>query len=181
MKVIQKYFLALIPPTEVVERVQKIKNELQETFGLKYALKSPPHLTIKMPFNFNEAKEDQLVASLQEHTNRQDEFRVNIAGVGKFGNRVIFLRVEKSEELIRFQQGVSKFCKTELHLSQELSDRNFHPHMTVAFKDLKASHFSEIFRFVSDRGFDAEFSVGGIALLKRSDGIWNRHNEVPFT
>ena len=180
MKVMQKYFLALIPPGDILEKANEIKIGLRDQFGVKYALKSPPHITVKMPFSYNEAKVHQLVASLQEYLKDQKPFEVKIVGVGRFGTRVVYLAVQKSEALMQLQQEVSKFCRTKLHLTEELSDRNYHPHMTVAFKDIKASRFVEIFDFVSNRGFFTEFSTGGIILLRRTDGMWNLQTHIPF-
>ena len=180
MKILQKYFLALVPPREILEKAHTIKEQLRDQFGIKYALKSPPHITLKMPFSYNEAKENLLVAKLQEYLKAQETFAVKIDGVGTFGNRVIYLAIEDSEMLRSLQRGLTKFCKETLHLTEELSDRNYHPHLTVAFKDLKAGHFPEVLSKVKENSIQAEYTAGGIILLKRIDGMWNLQREVPF-
>lgn len=180
MKVMQKYFLALMPPDNIIEKVHEIKVGLREQFGIKYALKSPPHITLKMPFSYNEAKEDQLVASLHSHLKYSKAFEIRIAGVGTFGKRVVFLAVQKSAALEQLQREVSKFCKVRLHLTEELSDRNYHPHLTVAFKDIKESCFEQVTEFVSGWGIRTEFYAGGLALLKRQNGYWEVCKNIPF-
>ncbi len=180
MKVIQKYFLALVPPPEILEKAHQIKLRIREEFGIKYALKSPPHITVKMPFDYNEAKEDVLVERLSEQLREQEPFGIRISGVGTFGNRVVFLSIDKSEPLLRLQRQVKEFCKKQLHLVDELSDRNFHPHMTVAFKDLKAKHFAEVLSRVREQAFVAEYSTGDLTLLKRIGGAWILHRNIPF-
>lgn len=180
MKVIQKYFLALVPPAEIFEKAEEIKIRIREEFGIKYALKSPPHITLKMPFSYNEVKEDKLIGLLGEHLKDQKSFPVKISGVGTFGNRVIFLRIEESAMLRQLQEKLKVFCKRELHLIDELSDRNYHPHLTVAFKDLKPSHFAEVLTRVRQMVFDAEFSTVDLVLLKRTDGKWIIHKKVGF-
>jgi 2'-5' RNA ligase len=172
MKVLQKYFLALVPPSDILEKVNEIKIALREQFGIKYALKSPPHVTLKMPFNYSEAKEDRLREMLEVPLKEQRSFPVTISGVGAFGNRVVYLNITPSEELVGLQSAISKFCKTQLHLVEELSDRSYHPHMTVAFKDLKASQFQEVFDFVSSRKIELEFVAEEVTILKRTDGKW---------
>ncbi|WP_051315389.1 2'-5' RNA ligase family protein [Algoriphagus terrigena] len=181
MKVMQKYFLALVPPAEILDKAHKIKIALRDQFGIKYALKSPPHITLKMPFSYNEAKEDVLVANLQEHLKGQEAFRVKIDGVGTFGNRVIYLAIEDSEILRSCQRGLTKFCKERLHLTQELSDRNYHPHLTVAFKDLKANHFSDALAFVKQESFTTVYYAAELTLLKRIDGVWILHRSLRFS
>ncbi len=180
MKIMQKYFLALMPPREIVDEAHKIKIALRDQFGIKYALKSPPHITVKMPFSYNEAKEHQLVTKLQVHLESQQLFPVRIGGVGNFGNRVIYLSIDHSEMLSNFQKGLTKFCKERLHLTAELSDRNYHPHLTVAFKDIKPNQFPEVYDTVSHLGLCKSFSADGIVLLKRVEGMWKFQTKVPF-
>lgn len=180
MKVIQKYFLALVPPAEIFDKAQEIRIRIRDEFGIKYALKSPPHITLKMPFSYNEAKEELLVKKLSEHLNTQKPFCIKMTGVGVFGKRVIFLSVEKSEQLLQLQQQLKVFCKRALNLTDELSDRNFHPHLTLAFKDLKAVHFSAVLSRIKEQAFEAEYSAADIILLKRIDGQWIQHRGIPF-
>lgn len=180
MKVLQKYFLALVPPPEVLDRVQGIKLQLREEFGIKYALKSPAHITLKMPFSYNQAKEALLLERLAEQMQEQRPFDLKLTGVDTFGKRVIFLSVGRSEPLLLLQERLKVFCKRELHLADELSDRNFHPHMTIAFKDLKEGHFYEVLDRVKELAADTEYSTGELTLLKRIDGAWFPHRRVPF-
>jgi len=65
MKVIQKYFLAIVPIGEIQRAATALKDELKEQLNIKYALKSPAHITLKMPFSYNEAKEKVLVEKLE--------------------------------------------------------------------------------------------------------------------
>jgi len=180
MKIIQKYFLALIPPDLIFSKSHEIKQKIQEKFGLKYALKSPPHITLKMPFSYNEAKEDQLTDRLSEFLADQKPFSLGISGVGTFGQRVIFQGVVPSPELVELQKKLKIFCKRELLLVDELSDRNYHPHLTLAFKDLKPSKFEGVLELVKELQFDAEFKVDRMALLKKTEGKWRIQKELFF-
>ncbi len=180
MKVIQKYFLALVPPPEILERAHEVKLLIREHFGIKYALKSPPHVTLKMPFSYNEAKEEFLENKLRDFLQVQKPFQVKIDGVGTFGNRVIYLGIEQSPELLLLQSNLKSFCKKELNLIDELSDRNYHPHLTVAFKDLKPSHFLEVLSLVKNHSFDAQFEAIELSILKRKEGKWSLNRKLPF-
>jgi 2'-5' RNA ligase len=180
MKSVGKYFLAIVPPKEIFDRAESIKEEIREKFGVKYALKSPAHITLKMPFNYNEAKEESLISKVGEFLKDQASFQVRITGVGTFGNRVIYLDIDKSQELETLQNSLKSFCKKELNLADELSDRNYHPHMTIAFKDLKVSQFPEVLKVIKSLGFRDQFQVSQIALLKRIDGRWILNREIGF-
>ena len=174
----EKYFLAVLPPEEILEKAESIKQGIKTNFGVKYALKSPAHITLKMPFSYNESKEDVLIQRLQEFASTQDQFVLKIGGIDTFGKRVIFLDVEKNQHLIRLQSELKRFCKTTLHLVDELSDRNFHPHMTLAFKDLKPNLFDEVLLFVQNLSFYSEFRVKELVLLKRVNHRWIVHQKV---
>ncbi|WP_111669070.1 2'-5' RNA ligase family protein [Algoriphagus litoralis] len=180
MKIIQKYFLALIPPPEVFQQVHHIKLLIQEQFGIKYALKSPPHVTLKMPFNYNEAKESVLETKLTGFLKDKKSLNLTINGADTFGKRVIFLAITPTPELMDLQSSMKIFCKRELNLVDELSDRNYHPHMTVAFKDLKAARFDEILDLVKRESFQTSFCVDSVSILKRSAQKWNLHKNLAF-
>ena len=172
MKILQKYFIAIVPEGDVQERATELKMQLRERFNLKYALRSPAHVTLKMPFLWNEAKEDRLINKLQDFFSRQPPFSLKVRKIGIFGDRVIFIKVEEKKELMDLQKKLAKFCKTELNLVEELSDYAYRPHMTVAFKDIKKKRFSEYLEYVKDQGFSGRMEVRQIALLERNEGRW---------
>lgn len=180
MKIIQKYFLALVPPQEILEKAHEIKLLIRDQFGFKYALKSPPHVTLKMPFSYNEAKETLLKKKLEELLSNQKPVSVQIGGVGTFGKRVIYSGIEKSSDLAQLQISIKNFCKSELNLVDELSDRNYHPHLTLAFKDLKVGQFDEVLDLVRNQNFHAEFKASNLVLLKRVDQKWIINETIYF-
>lgn len=180
MKKMQKYFLALVPPPAILEKAEEIKAEIRDQFGIKYALKSPAHITLKMPFVYNEAKEQVLIEKLNTVITNQNNFSVSLGGVRTFGRRVIYIGVEDSQELLNLQEKLRVFFKQELHLNVELSDSNYHPHMTLAFKDIKEMKFDKVLELVKSKSLSAKFNVDNIALLKRIDGKWILHHFLPF-
>ena len=177
----EKYFLAILPPEPISEKAEAIKLGLKEKFGVKYSLKSPAHITLKMPFSYNEAKENLLVEKLKSFASGRNEFLLKIGTINTFGNRVVFLDVESNEHLIQLQTDLKHFCKRTLLLTDELSDRNFHPHMTLAFKDIKPSHFGEVLQFAKNHSFYSEFMVNDLVLLKRANGRWNVLQKISFS
>lgn len=178
MKVMQKYFLAIVPEGAIQDNCIEIKNEIRDQFNVKYALKSPAHVTLKMPFSYNEAKEEKLIQALRKFLIQFESFPISIGGVDTFGKRVIFLKIKADDRLAKLQAELKVFCKRELNLVDELSDRNFHPHMTIAFKDLKEIHFDEILNLVKKRSIQEEYFVSNIHLLKRIEGRWISLKEI---
>jgi 2'-5' RNA ligase len=171
-KQLAKYFIAVVPEGNIQKEVTDLKNQLMEHFGLKYSLKSPAHVTLKMPFSWDEKKEDKLFEKLETFISAQAPFVVQTKGFDRFGRRVLFVKILKSHSLQALQKALSKFCKQELKLVEELSDRNYHPHMTVAFKDVKEKDFELYEDFVKEIKMAYEIPVNQLALLKKIEEIW---------
>lgn len=180
MKRMGKYFLALMPPTPLADQLAQLKGQIQERFQVKYAVKSPSHLTLKMPFSYNEAKEEKLQGLLLRFLEEQAPFTVKIAGVGSFGQRIIYHRVNSCESLLTLQAGLRAHCRKSLHLVEELSDRNFQPHLTIAYKDLKPGQFDEVLAFAREQAIAAEFLADRLFLLKKVEGRWKIHAPLVF-
>ena len=52
-------------------------------------------------------------------------------------------------------------------------DRPFHPHITIAFRDLKKPMFYEAWEYFGGLKFNGRFSVEEVNLLKHEGGKWN--------
>ncbi|HLT06983.1 MAG TPA: 2'-5' RNA ligase family protein [Cyclobacteriaceae bacterium] len=169
-KVLQKYFIAIVPEGNLQQQATDLKLMLKDKFNLKYALRSPAHVTLKMPFLWNEAKEERLCASLEPFFATQSAFGLNFSGIGNFGERVIYIKVKKNGLLSKLQSELAWLCQRELNQKQELSDYAYHPHMTVAFKDVKKKHFPEYLEAVKAIGFSGKMQVEKVTLLKKLHG-----------
>ena len=180
MKKMQKYFLAIVPEGNFQNQVTELKNEIRDRFQAKFALKSPAHITVKMPFIYNEAKEEKLIEKLREFLDVYEPMAMSIEGVKTFGERVIYLGVNAGADFYKFQKDLITFCKRELNLIDELSDRNFHPHMTIAFKDIKKSQFQNILSFSSELGLTQVLKESQIVLLKKDEGRWVFRERLKF-
>jgi 2'-5' RNA ligase len=172
MKGMGKYFIGLLPPPALETSLHQVKADLKTHFQVKYALQSPAHLTLKMPFRYKEAKEQELVTRLTTLLLEQESFSLQLKGIGHFGRRNIHHQVAPSSPLLELQTKLREFCKRYLHLVEELSDRNFQPHLTLAYKDLKEGHFEEVLVFVKKNAVNADFLVDRAYLLKNVEGRW---------
>ena len=172
MKGMGKYFIGLLPPPAVESEFNKLKQGIASQFQVKYALQSPAHLTLKMPFRYKEAKERELGIRLTTLLEIQEPFYLQFTGIGYFGNRNIYQKVAPSKSLLSLQASLRSFCKRSLHLVEELSDRNFQPHLTLAYKDLKPGNFEEILAYTKKNEVKGEFLVAQAYLLKKVEGRW---------
>lgn len=170
----KQYFIAIIPPPPVLDEAQALKDYFQKQYNSKAALNSPPHITLHMPFRWKEDKEESMIARLKEFVKRFDPIKVCLDNFGSFPPRVIFLNVAKSVELNVVQKEIERFCKKEFNLfNANYREEPYHPHLTLAFRDLKKNIYPQAWEEFKSKEYKAEFVADKIALLKHDGKKWN--------
>ncbi len=175
-----RYFIALIPPDPIQSDVQEIKEHFQIAYNSKGALRSPGHVTLMMPFLWKEKKEAKLFDLLVQAT-KEEKFNLEFDGFGAFPPRTIFIKSKVCHELMDFQSRLARHAKRQMNLFNATHNRGYHPHMTVAFRDLKKDQFVEAWKEFKDRPFNAQFEVNDFWLLKHDGERWNAYREFQFS
>lgn len=166
---VKKYFIAVLVPEPLQARLSAIKHDLFARYGLKGALRSPAHITLHRPFEWKLQKEAALISKLQSFQ-CPAPFSVHILNFGFFEPRVIYAAVEPNAELDVLHQRLCGFAKRELQLFNEVDDlRGFHPHITLAFRDLKKPLFYELQPQFNHMQLEAAFLCEGFSLLRLED------------
>ena len=166
------YYIAIVCPPQVDEKVLHYKNWMKERFGCAVALKSPSHITLVPPFWHVESKEEILIQTLRSFESSAGELKIELDGFSHFGKRVLFIRVKENSVLTEVKR------QTEIHFMHSLSDiikpdeRDFHPHVTLANRDLIPSAFTKAWEYLSATEFSEVFITKTISLLKLIDGKW---------
>ncbi|WP_460976380.1 2'-5' RNA ligase family protein [Spirosoma knui] len=170
----QLYFVALLPGLAIQDEVTHLKREAQARFGSAHALKSPPHVTLIPPFRTDRTS----FSALQDFAEQQLPFPVQLMNFGRFGSRVIFVHVVEAPALLDCQLQLASFCHRQLNVP--LDSRPFHPHMTVAFKDLNRSVFPEAWAYFSAQPYERTFTASALTLPRHSGQQWEIVEEFPF-
>jgi len=173
------YFFAILPPFNIAGDVDEVKNEFAEKYDSSKALRSPAHITIIPPFFVNDEFEKSIEDKVQSFCKDCSSFNVKLNGFGQFNDKVIFIEVEKNEELQVFYNAFSAFF-TGMGFELTSMHKFFHPHVTVAFRDLTLKNFMKAWPSFQDREFKAAFSALGIHLLKHKDDQWHVIKEFTF-
>jgi 2'-5' RNA ligase len=172
------YFIALIPPSPIYDEALAQKNYFKENYNSKASLNSPPHITLHMPFRWKEQKEKDLVQAIGQFIKKFDPIKVCLDNFSAFAPRVIFINVVKSDALDQMQRNIQRFCKKELNLfNANYKELAFHPHLTLAFRDLKKPNFKKAWDEFANKEYKAEFIADRIALLKHNGKIWEVFKE----
>jgi 2'-5' RNA ligase len=176
------YFIALVPGQELLDRIREIKEEIAGRFLSKAVLRSPAHITLHMPFQWREDREDRLREVMQEIAGQTPHFSLQLHGFAAFKPRVIYVDVNASESLVDLHKKTERQLRRKLHIfGASWKDRAFHPHMTVAFRDLRPANFDEAWKEFKDRSFEAAFPVSDICLLKHHEKRWEVHERFPLS
>lgn len=161
-----KYFIAILLPEPILGQVESYKQELLKQFNLRGALRSPAHITLHRPFEWKEEKENILIETLQKF-NFDSTFDIKLKNFNCFGPRVIYVDVIKNEKLEELHTNLKYFAQNNLKLLNEVEDmRGFHPHVTIAFRDLRKNKFEEVWQQFKDRTYEVSFKFEGITLMK---------------
>lgn len=170
----QLYFIAIVPPSPVREQVWALKEYFREHYNSKASLNSPPHITLHMPFQWKLGKEENLIHSLQAFADSQKQFHISLQNFSAFEPRVIYIDIAANENLKHLQQELMRFCKTNLNLFHaQYRDLPFHPHVTLAFRDLKKAMFERAWAEFQTKSYQADFLANQITLLKHDGKTWN--------
>lgn len=170
----KQYFVAVIPPSPVFEEALELKEYFKEKYHSKAALNSPPHITLHMPFLWNGEKEKKVITALDAFAKKWDPIKICLDNFASFPPRVIFINVTESDALDALQRELHRYFKRELDIfNANYKDKPFHPHLTLAFRDLRKSQYQLAWHEFSKREFKAEFVADKIALLKHNGQRWD--------
>ncbi|MFA5669780.1 MAG: 2'-5' RNA ligase family protein [Balneolaceae bacterium] len=172
------YFLALIPPKPLKDQIHKMKLGFKEHFNSAHSLKAPPHITLLSPFRLNADDKEELEITLKKFSQDFKPFDVQLKNFSHFESRVIFIDVKKEPTLINLQLQLEKVARSNPHLfNYNYDERPYHPHLTLAFKDLTAENFKRAWDEFRKQTFDASFFANSIYLLKHNGNKWEVDRE----
>ena len=167
------YFIAIVAPEDINQQILKWKNFFKEIYGCCVALRSPAHVTIIPPFWMNEELENDLINSIRDFSNTKIKFEIALKDFGAFKPKVIFVDVVKSKSLDELYQSFTEFLFTQNKFPIKKEERPFHPHVTLATRDLYKKAFQEAWEIFSKKKYETLWLVSGISLLRHNQKNWD--------
>ncbi|MEH2384473.1 MAG: 2'-5' RNA ligase family protein [Nostoc sp.] len=176
-----RFFVALLPPQDIQDYANQIKQDFADRYASSGALKSPPHITLQPPFEWADANLPQLEASLKEFASRQQPVAITLRRFDAFPPRVIYINVVISQELLTLQADLMAYTESNLGIVDKISKtRPFAPHITVAFRDLTKQNFKAAWPEFEKRQLHFEFNADKLTLLLHDGNRWNIKSEFGF-
>jgi 2'-5' RNA ligase len=167
----QMYFIAIVLPGELNKKVLKWKELMHEKYGCTVGLRSPAHITFIPPFWMDEEKEQQLIADVDTISSPVQPFTISLNNFSAFKPRTIYVDVVVNEELRSLKAAVDAFF-TSSAFKIKTDSRPFHPHVTIATRDLHKKDFQEAWPLFETKKFKAEWEAKGLSVLRHNRVSW---------
>jgi 2'-5' RNA ligase len=169
----QMYFIAIVLPRHLDEKILKYKQMMFEKYNCKVGLKSPAHITLVPPFWMEEEKENQLLTDINSFSGTLTSFPVHTNNFSAFKPRTIFVAIAQNEQLNEVKKSTDLLFGNNFFYNLKIDTRPFHPHITIATRDLFKKSFHEIWPWFAEKKFLEEWTAEGISLLRHNKKNWD--------
>jgi len=169
----QLKLIAIVLPDPLFSLVREEQNFIARTWGCRQALRVPPHITLIPPLSIKEKESKELESIAKEVATHRKPFSIKINGYDTFSPRVIFLKPNFPYEL--------GLLYTELRdaivpkIPQALSrypDESFHPHITLAYRDLTPDQFKEMWKHYKNKKAKFLIDINQFNILVNTEEGW---------
>ncbi len=167
------YYLALVAPAEINRQVLVWKNRMKDLYGCVIALRSPAHITLIPPFWMKEDLEENIESAIGIFSKHQEPVVITLKDFSCFKPSVIFVDVLPNEKLQKLKSDLECFLLKADQFPVKKNDRIFHPHITIATRDLFKKQFEEAWEYFENKTYTAQWKPGGISLLRHNKKNWD--------
>jgi 2'-5' RNA ligase len=165
------YLLAVLPPEAINIQVSEWKTFMLDHYGCRVAMKSPAHITLIPPFNLADERVENLKEVLETFASAYRAFDLELRNFAAFPPRVIYVDVIPD----RMLEALKKHLEDALLIQKypiKKEERGFHPHVTIANRDLKKQDFPQAWDHFKSMQYNQRFTVEAITLLKHNGQRW---------
>ena len=170
---VQLYFLAVVLPEELNAEIKIFKNHMHQEWGCRVALKSPAHITIIPPFWMDTILEAALIQDVQALSEPFEPFPLKLQHFDAFRPRTLFVAVQPSEPLYRLKLAADEFFTRHNQYKARPDKRSFHPHITIATRDLHKKSFAEAWAIYETKHFERSFTASALSVLRHNQKEWD--------
>lgn len=170
------YYIAIECPEDINNKVEVLKNYMENNYGCKAARKSPAHLTIVPPFRAEDELQGELMNFISAFSIGMVPFDIRLKDYGQFAERVLFIEVEQPNgplfalEKECMSEFTDKFPGIIFGMKPE-----FHPHVTIATRDIPEGVVALARAFFEENNpMDICFTAQSLTLYRLEKGWWKK-------
>ena len=134
------------------------------------ALKIPPHITLKYPFDTTDIR--PMAEAVQTFVKKLKPFPFILKNFNHFDDRVWYVDVKPTPKLQTIQNKLIKLVYKALSLTPGPHDQYRTPHVTLAYKDLTPEKFHKVETFLTDKTLQEKVIFNNITILKFANNKW---------
>lgn len=167
------YYIAILCPGEIDEKVNGFKNHMYQRYGCKSASKSPAHITIVPPFRGEDELQPQLLDFVSTYNIGIVPFDITMQGYGNFGERVLYIDITPNEALHQLEAECMQEFNQQFPSIIFGMKPPFNPHVTIATRDIPEGMLEEAkMYFETQHPYYETFTASSLHLLKLENGRW---------
>ena len=167
----QKYFIAIIPPTGLSGKIISFRKKYLGGLNEKDEHKKFPHLTLQHTFSREEGVEKKIHPHLISLAENFKSFEIKLSGVGHFDQHVIFIGIEDNPVLKKLHVDLKNILTTKIGFNPKEVSGDYKPHITLE-KKIAKNDFNYYWEKVKDEKFAGKFPCESLSLMKHNGRIW---------
>jgi len=169
----QLKLIAIVLPEPLFSFVRDEQNYIASTWGPRQALRVPPHITLIPPLSVGEAESNDLKSIATEVASHRKPFLLKIHGYDTFSPRVIFLKPNLTYELGLLYTNLRDMVLPRIpQAMNRYPDESFHPHITLAYRDLTPDQFREMWKYFKPRKAKYSVEINQFSILNNTEEGW---------
>lgn len=173
--------IAIVPPEPVYSEIRKEQEDIASRWGPERALRTPPHITIIPPLLLNADEVGWLYGIAYAIAGTQTPFPIQLKNYSSFKPRVIFISPVVTPELYDLHDIWHQAIITKMpHVLAKYPDKPYHPHLTLAHKDVTHPQFDSMWKHYSNKPYQASFNANRFCILTHTESGWSVEKEYLF-
>lgn len=169
----QLKLVAIVPPEPLFSFIREEQQYIADTWGPKKALRVPPHLTLLPPISVNEAELIVLESILKDAASSHKAFMLRVNGYDAFSPKVIFIKPNYPKALhLLYTDIIDTVIARIPHVMNKYPDDTFHPHFTIAYRDLEPDIFRDVWKYFKNKKAKFTVPIQDISIFDKSDVGW---------
>jgi 2'-5' RNA ligase len=165
--------IAVMPPEPVFSDIIRKQQFIADSWGPKHALRTPPHITLVPPILLSSAEAGWLYGMAEALSAMYSPFTLTLKDYGSFKPRVVFVNLVYSPELKDLQETWQEAVRSRMPaVLDKYPERPFHPHLTLAHKDVTRGQFEPIWKFYESKHYDANIQINEFCMLQHEEDGW---------
>jgi 2'-5' RNA ligase len=165
--------IAIVPPEPILSEVRKEQEYIAQQWGPSHALRTPPHITIIPPLSLTSAEVGLLYGMAYAIASQTEKFQIELKGYGSFRPRVVYIHPVVPPALEKLNAIWQQALRLKMpHVLEKYPERPYHPHMTLAHKDVKRDQFDLIWQHYERKKYYTSFPVDHFCILQHTGQGW---------